>query len=63
MTANSPDRLCPRSSSHFHFASTMSELPNDFSKDLSTFVYARPSGQADLYLLKCEADGAGPVMG
>jgi Tol biopolymer transport system component len=24
----------------------------DFSKDLSTVVYARPSGQADLYLLK-----------
>ena len=24
----------------------------DFSKDLSTVVYTRPSGQADLYLLK-----------
>jgi sugar lactone lactonase YvrE len=24
----------------------------DFSKDLSTVVYARPSGQADLYLLR-----------
>jgi hypothetical protein len=24
----------------------------DFSKDLSTVIYARPSGQADLYLLK-----------
>ena len=23
----------------------------DFSKDLSTFIYARPSGHADLYYL------------
>jgi len=36
----------------FSFRVDYSGNAYDFSKDLSTVVYARPSGQADLYLLK-----------
>jgi serine/threonine protein kinase len=36
----------------FSFRIDYSGNAYDFSKDLSTVVYARPSGQADLYLLK-----------
>jgi Tol biopolymer transport system component/predicted Ser/Thr protein kinase len=38
------------------FVFTMAYAGNayDFSRDLSTIVYARPSGQADLYLLESE---------
>jgi hypothetical protein len=36
----------------FSFRVDYSGNAYDFSKDLSNVVYARPSGQADLYLLK-----------
>ncbi|MGB6678385.1 MAG: protein kinase [Terriglobales bacterium] len=36
----------------FSFRADYAGNAYDFSKDLSTVVYARPSGQADLYLLK-----------
>jgi Tol biopolymer transport system component len=36
----------------FSFRVDYSGNAYDFSKDLSTVIYARPSGQADLYLLK-----------
>jgi hypothetical protein len=38
----------------FAFRQSYSGLGNayDFSKDLSTVVYTRPSGHADIYLLK-----------
>lgn len=36
----------------FSFRVDYSGNAYDFSKDLSSVVYARPTGQADLYLLK-----------
>jgi len=52
MTPDLSYRLPPRFKLRFSFRIDYSENAYDFSKDLSTVVYARPSGWADFYLLK-----------
>jgi hypothetical protein len=47
MTPDLSYRLPPRFKLRFSFRIDYSENAYDFSKDLSTVVYARPSGWAD----------------